>query len=70
METWFVEFPTYKYVEDVKELAKKAGLRIIDAKFQGKQKQCAKPPKLTLKEDQYRPKRTRVSKSTKKVEEK
>lgn len=70
MEVWFVEFPTYKYVEDVKELAKKAGLRIIDAKFQGNHKQCAKPPKLTLKDDKSLPKRTRGTKSTKKVDEK
>ena len=30
---WYVEFPTYQYNEDVKELAKKNGLKIIDAQF-------------------------------------
>lgn len=44
---WYVEFPTYKYKEDVKELARKAGLKIVDAKFQGKNKQCENAPKLT-----------------------
>lgn len=48
---WYVEFPTYRYVEDVKELARKNGLKIIDAKFQGENKQCEKAPKLTLKKE-------------------
>ena len=48
---WYVEFPTYRYVEDVKELARKNGLKIIDAKFQGENKQCDKAPKLTLKKE-------------------
>lgn len=30
---WFVEFPTYQYNEDVKAIASKNGLRVIDAKF-------------------------------------
>ena len=30
---WYVEFPTYQYNEDVKELAKKNGLKIIDTQF-------------------------------------
>ena len=30
---WYVEFPTYQYNEDVKQLAKKNGLKIIDAQF-------------------------------------
>lgn len=29
----YVEFPTYRYVEDVKELAKRAGAKIIDSRF-------------------------------------
>ena len=45
---WFIEFPTYKYVEDVKKLAREKGLIIVDAKFQGTEKQCDNPPKLTL----------------------
>ena len=32
-KTWYVEFPTYQYNENVKELAKKNGLKIIDAQF-------------------------------------
>ena len=30
---WYVKFPTYQYNEDVKALAKKQGLIIIDARF-------------------------------------
>lgn len=30
---WFLEFPTYRYKEDVKKLAAKNYARIIDAKF-------------------------------------
>lgn len=33
LKLWYVEFPTYQYNEDVKELAKENGLKIIDAKF-------------------------------------
>lgn len=29
--TWLVDFPTYRYAEDMKALARKAGLRIVDA---------------------------------------
>lgn len=45
---WFIEFPTYQYVEDVKKLAREKGLIIVDAKFQGTEKQCENAPKLTL----------------------
>ena len=44
---WYVEFPTFQYNEDVKDLARKNNLKIIDATFQGDNKQCDKPPKLT-----------------------
>ena len=47
MQIWYVEFPTFQYNEDVKELARKNNLKIIDARFQGDNKQCDKPPKLT-----------------------
>lgn len=30
---WYVEFPTYQYNEDVKELAREKGLTVIDAQF-------------------------------------
>lgn len=43
---WYVEFPTFQYNEDVKDLAKKNNLKIIDAIFQGDNKQCDKPPNL------------------------
>jgi hypothetical protein len=46
---WYVELPTYRYIEDVKSLAMKNNLRIVDAKFQGKNKQCENAPKITLK---------------------
>lgn len=45
--TWFVEFPTYQYNEDVVELARKEGLRIIDARFDNGK--GVKGPKLTRK---------------------
>lgn len=48
-EIWYVEFPTYKYKEDVEELAQRNNLEIIDARFQGDNEQCEKAPKLTLK---------------------
>lgn len=49
--TWYVEFPTHQYNEDVKGLAVKLGLKIIDAQFKGDNEQCDKAPKLTLKKD-------------------
>jgi hypothetical protein len=55
METrkiWYVEFPTYRYVEDVKQLARKNDLKVIDARFQGGNKQCENAPKLTLPKEQ------------------
>ena len=54
-KTWYVEFPTYRYSEDVKRLAKKNELTIVDSKFKGDAKQVANAPKLTLK-DEYKPK--------------
>ena len=44
---WYVEFPTFQYNEDVEDIARKNNLKIIDAIFQGENKQCDKPPKLT-----------------------
>lgn len=32
-KAWLVDFPTYQYNEDVKELARKAGLIIYDKQF-------------------------------------
>lgn len=48
---WYVEFPTYQYNEDVKALAKKHGLKIIDAQFKSDDTGADKTPKLTLKKD-------------------
>ena len=55
LNTFYVEFPTYRYNEDVKALALKAGVKIVDARFQGDNKQCDDAPKLTLKSE-YKPK--------------
>lgn len=33
MKVWLVEFPIYQYKEDVKELAKKHGLKVIDSRY-------------------------------------
>lgn len=30
---WLVEFPTYRYTQDVKLIARKGGLKVIDKKF-------------------------------------
>lgn len=57
-EIWYVEFPTYKYKEDVKELAQRNNLKIVDAIFQGKNKQCEKAPKLTLIDEVKEDKKT------------
>ena len=52
MKVWLVEFPTYKYNEDVKKLASKSGLKIIDARFKDSVNPANiadKVPELTLK---------------------
>jgi hypothetical protein len=49
LKPWFVGFPTYQYNENVKELARKHGLKIVDAKFQGTTPQSDGVPKLTVK---------------------
>lgn len=50
----YIEFPTYRYVEDVKELAKRAGAKIIDSKFKPEKLQDGTKEvklKLTLKRE-------------------
>lgn len=47
---WYVGFPTYQYEEDVKVIAKERGLRIVDAKYKGGNKQVSKAPELTKKD--------------------
>ena len=44
---WYVEFPTFQYNEDVEDIARKNNLKIIDAIFQGENKQCDNVPNLT-----------------------
>lgn len=51
---WLVEFPTYRYAEDVKQLARKAGLRVLDAAQASEADKARavaadKAPKLTIK---------------------
>lgn len=56
-KVWLIEFPTYRYVEDVKDLARKNNLVIYDAKMaQGFNPDYVeqKPPKLTLKPEYQR----------------
>lgn len=56
-KVWLVEHPTFKYVEDVKAEARKAGLTVVDSKYDIPKEYLAKDtPKLTLKE-QYKPKK-------------
>jgi hypothetical protein len=51
---WLVSFPLFKYKDDVKDLARKANLKIVDARFKSAYKPEmviaeAEAPKLTLK---------------------
>ena len=55
---WFIEFPTYRYNENVRVLAAKNGLQIVNAKYKNDsigKFAAPKVPKLTLK-DEYLPK--------------
>tara|TARA_R110000851_G_C12732254_1_gene529865 strand:- start:48 stop:224 length:177 start_codon:yes stop_codon:yes gene_type:complete len=52
MKVWLLDFPAYQYNEDVKALARKESLVIIDSKFKDDidpKKVEANPPKLTKK---------------------
>ena len=51
LKDWYVAFPTYQYNEDVKAIALEKGLRVIDIKFKGKNKQVNNAPELTIKGD-------------------
>lgn len=67
---WYVNFPTFQYKENVKELAIKNGLKIIDAQFQGDNEQCENAPKLTLiKADKKVDKEIKADKKAEKLEE-
>ncbi len=51
-KVWLVKFPTHQYVEDVKEIAQKNNLRVIDSRFRTHFNMDfveSSPPKLTLK---------------------
>jgi hypothetical protein len=48
-KVWYVEFPLYQYNEDVKEIARKNDLKIVDARFKGDNKQVANATELTKK---------------------
>jgi FtsZ-binding cell division protein ZapB len=48
---WYLPGPFHQYQEDVKALAKAAGLRIVDANVtESRDGECEKPPKVKLKE--------------------
>jgi hypothetical protein len=47
---WYLPGPNFQYVEDVKALAREAGLRIIDANVTSDRTDAAEnPPEVTLK---------------------
>ena len=48
---WYLPGPFHRYEDDIKAIAKKAGLRIVDANVtESRDGECEKPPKVTLKE--------------------
>lgn len=48
---WYLPGPFHRYEDDIKAIAKKAGLRIIDANVtESREGECEKPPKVKLKE--------------------
>jgi len=54
MKIWYVKFPTHQYNEDVKVLARKAGLKIVDARYDDGS--GVEGPKLTVKKRGPKPK--------------
>lgn len=64
---WFIEFPTYRYNENVRALAAKNGLNIVDAKYKNDpigNFEAPKVPKLTLKPE-YAPEKVEEPKASK-----
>ncbi|AOX32994.1 hypothetical protein IPC1241_19340 [Pseudomonas aeruginosa] len=52
---WYLPGPFHRYEDDVKAIAKKGGLRIIDANVtDSRDGECEKPPKAKLKAE-YEP---------------
>jgi hypothetical protein len=48
---WYLPGPFHRYEDDVKAIAKKAGLHIVDANVtESREGECEKPPKVKLKE--------------------
>ncbi|PBJ02099.1 hypothetical protein [Pseudomonas sp. ACN5] len=48
---WYLPGPFHRYEDDVKAIAKKHGLRIVDASVtESRDGECEKPPKVKLKE--------------------
>jgi hypothetical protein len=47
-KVWFVKFPLFKYKEDVKDLARRNNLKIVDFRYKSDAKQVANAPELTL----------------------
>ena len=58
-DVWFLEGPYYRYEQDVKKEARKAGLRIIDSRFASPEMKKAlsapKTPEVELKAE-FKPK--------------
>jgi len=57
-KVWLVDFPTYQYNEDVKELARRADLKIYDRKVAvdfDPSRVEQNPPKLTKPGDKKKP---------------
>ena len=63
---WFVKFPTYIYNEDVKSIARKNGLKVVDIRYQGDMEQLPKAPKLTINKD-FEPAETPLAKAEKEI---
>lgn len=58
---WYLPGPFHRYEDDIKAIAKKAGLRIIDANVtESRDGECEKPPRAKLKAE-YEP--AKVAKS-------
>lgn len=73
-KTWFVKFPTYQYVENVKELAEKNNLQIVDDRFMNDKTalkyEADKVPTLTLKTEVKKKVQTIKKLKTKKASKK
>lgn len=66
---WLVEHPTHRYVEDVRALARKAGLRVVDATGADDAMRAAavpadQAPRLTLKPEFMPPPAPKAPKAT------